>query len=328
MSPVQRSEDPARNLDSQWLGPSGAWRWWFDATYVEWAAGLVLSIVIGVAYLFVVPAGLLIGLLVRAFAYWLAKGMPISTLMRLTRGTRETARRRAWRGFTVACAAMVALIWPNPMGWLHHLPWWAVPVAAVMSAALVVRRGRPHVDGNRPIAYWVATLRRVAGGPRPRRTPISITPTVRVDIVLDDQITEAMSVLDFNTAVAAINPKEIVVTEYRRKSPPFEAMLWDSTTQNPATCEHVVAWLRSRGVEVQIEKTEYYTFDDQSTRRKRVVATVPAPNLATGRLSLQDGHVVLLEDGRVTLATRKEFAEHYEAVPNREEAARALARQG
>lgn len=241
---MQRSEDPARHLRSVWLGPTGAWRWPFDATYTEWAIGLVAHLFLMAVLWFVLPFGvLMIGGSMLA-AGWTSRRMDRRTLARWTFTEPDRARRRAYRVLLGVNVALVLLLFPNPMTWILPLPLLAAGCCALVSAILLVRAARPWIDGNRPVSYWVSAFWSIARGPRPRRDPVvfGFTGGPQVpDQLLDDDL------MEFLAAVAAVTEEEIQVRFFKRRVPTVEAMHFCQGQH-----EHVVRWLRGKGLPVRV----------------------------------------------------------------------------
>lgn len=154
MSP-QIADDAAREMKRPWLGPSGSWRWPFDATFTQWGAGAACTLAAVVPLWRIVP----VGLLLLAGGWWLG-----ARLGPLVAPERARAAQGVLTGAAWLLAALVAPSWPL---WASPMPLLAaVPVAAVL-AILLVRRFGSVLDHNRPPAYWLALPWRVASGPRP-----------------------------------------------------------------------------------------------------------------------------------------------------------------
>lgn len=301
MSPVQRSEDPARNLHSIWLGPTNAWRWWFDATYTEWAIGLFAFIASFIVLWWVLPTAALIVLGAAAWGRWASNAADPVRLARWLLCEPSAARRRARWVFGGLFVAFAVVIAPSPALWLLPLPWFAaLPGAIYLAGPRTVKRIRPYVDGNRPIGYWLATLKAVATGPRRIRQPLA-------DLVVDIQVVDGMSgpLADFAdlTAVLAFNNSlpdrsEFIVLTYQQKTPVVEAMLFDSTRQDTRTCENVVVWMRSHGINVVVERI------DRDASGVMIKAKIRAAGVP-----LINGYVITLNptDGSWSQVERKDF---------------------
>jgi hypothetical protein len=301
MSPVQRSDDPGRNLHSIFLGLTGWVRWPFDATHVEWALGLVLTIILSLLFVFLIPVlFILMGLSVLA-ARMFSNRLPLKTLKRLTFGTDENARERCYWAFMVMTGAFFGLLIPSPSVWFH--PAWPVLAApaAVVAAFFAVRAARPCIDHNRPVGYWLGTLRKVTRGPRPQRKPLIIT----LDVKVVDKMTPVFEMLEPAVPSPPVPQKTVVLAPEEAAVPvPDEAMLFDSRKRDPRLCENVVDWLRGRGVDCFVEHVSYIQRNGLEIMSS---ATISVPSPAGPRLKLRDGFVVYLKDGFVQQMSRKEY---------------------
>lgn len=309
MSPVQRAEDPARNLHSVWLGPTNAWRWPFDATYTEWGIGFaVFPLAFGALWL-VLPLGVLMILGSLALGRGMAGRIDRDLLARATWTDRANARRRGGRVLTGMAFVLLLALFPAPATWLLPMSWWLAAPGAVYVAFRTVRSARPWVDGNRPVTYWLATLRGIARGPRRRREPLALAfgddPEIN-DTPLDDGL------LDFLARVAEIDPKEVRVTKYRERTPVVEAATFDSSTGREATCGAVVAWLRSRGVEVKVLRLSRQEIVDRDGSTLIVPFDVVLDVAGT---EVTDGTVITLtQHGHPGFVPVDEFSERFERV--------------
>lgn len=153
MSPRQVADDPGRQIRGVYLGPKNM-RMPVDWTFEEWGLALI-ALVFGTALLvFVIPAGLAIG--VAAVRLGRVVG-------RLTSPDRP---RRNFRLFVGAVALLCLLFSSNPMTWLRPL---FFPLALLAGLALpiyVVRTHGKYLNWNRPFGYWIRLPRIIAAGPR------------------------------------------------------------------------------------------------------------------------------------------------------------------
>jgi hypothetical protein len=243
---MQRSDDSGRNLRGVWLGPENAFRWPFDATYTEWLMGFLMVGPAFIVFWLVFPFGALLALLAWAAAGWIARNASF--------GFGSTyVRRVTW---TVVAGVFVGLLSPSVMTWVLPMPWWLAIPSAVAASALAVRAARPHLDGNRPIGYWINTLTNIASGPRPLRPVAEITP--EGFMIIDGHDGELSDELWlFMTAVNNANPKEAPVRLFRQRTPEVEAVLWDIGSGDENTGHLVIAWLRSKGLGVQVSNVVY-----------------------------------------------------------------------
>jgi hypothetical protein len=316
--PIQRSEDPARNLHAIWHGPTNAWRWPFDATYTEWSVAAATFVASAIILWWAAPLGLVFVLLALGIGRMFARRIDRGTLARVLRTDPKDAegtRRRTRRVATGAALLMVLAAVPNPTAWLLPSPWWLALPGALYVAVRVVRWARPWIDGNRPVPYWISTLRAIPRRPaRLQRDPAVIgfagVPTVP-DQPLDD------AVLDFLSDVALIDPEEVNVPLYRERTPTVEAMLWDSTTGRVETCENIIAVLRAREIPHRIPQVVRREVRQPGgtyvSVRERVALEVdgtPVP----------DGTVITLDaERRVAFVARTEFSRRFEMVLPRPE---------
>jgi hypothetical protein len=250
---MQRSDDSGRNLRGVWLGPEGAFRWPFDATFTEWLVGFALVGPAFVVLWLVAPFGVLIGALTWAGAGWIARNGNVGF------GSAR-ARRWTWTGVIIA---LILLLIPSATTWVLPMPWWLAIPSAVAASAALVRAARPYLDGNRPVAYWINTLSNIASGPRPLRPVAEITPEGFT--VIDGHDGDLSDDLwRFMTAVHNADPTEAPVRNYRQRSPEVEAVLWDIGSGDENSGAHVVAWLRSKGFDVQVSNVVYRAYADGS----------------------------------------------------------------
>lgn len=314
MSPVQRAEDPARNLHSVWLGPTNAWRWPFDATYTEWGIGFAMFPLAFVSLWLVLPLGALMALGSLASGRGLAHRVDKNLLARWTRTTPENARRRGSRALSALVLLLAIALVPNPATWALPMSWWAAVPGALYVAARLVKMARPWIDGNRPVTYWLHTLRGVATGPRARREPLAVgfgdEPQIN-DVVLDD------AMADFLALLQQIDPKEVRVPLFRRKMPVVEAATFDSSTGQESTCGAVVAWLRDRGIQVDVVSLDRreVLYDDGSTALVPCNVVIRVAGVEVG-----DGTVITLtreKTPRVEFVTVRDFNRDYERVEAR-----------
>lgn len=311
--PIQRSEDPARNLHGVWLGPSGSWRWPFDATFTEWGIGSTAFVVLVVMLTFIAPLGLVLAVGALAFARWISALVPADSWAGLLHTTAERARPRARRIGTGLIVALGLLAFPSVSTWLLPMPWVLAVFTALYLATRFVKIVRPHVNGNQPVTYWAKALRHVVHGPRLRRQPVTATPgELSIDITVSDRASDQIMLMEFEMSVLTYDVEEMIVLTYKEKSPTVEAVLFDSRARDPRTCEGVVAWLRARNVNVRT---------DQITRNSQGVLTSAKIRLVQAGAYLLDNHVIVLEPetGVVRQFTRTEFAMHFEAQRTIEE---------
>lgn len=163
MSP-QIADDAARQMRRPWLGPSGSWRWPFDATFTQWGVGAALTVAAFVPLWRVVPSGLLVLVLGWSVGAWLG---PLLAPQR---------PRRVHLGVAACVWLLAFLVLPSWRVWAFPLPLLpAAPVAAVV-AVLIVRRTGTLINHNRPVTYWLALPLRAASGPRAgQRTDIDLS---------------------------------------------------------------------------------------------------------------------------------------------------------
>lgn len=155
MSPRQIADDPGRQQRSVWLGPKGV-RWPMDWTFEEWAVAFVLLLAGTFLFVFVVPAGVVVGLA----AYGAARVV--------SRRAYPDDPRLAFRLFCGAVAGLCLMISANPMTWVRPL-WFPVAVlAGIVLPWRLIPRIAGWVNFNRPIRYWIRIPRLVAAGPRER----------------------------------------------------------------------------------------------------------------------------------------------------------------
>jgi hypothetical protein len=243
---VQRSDDSGRNLRGVWLGPENAFRWPFDATYTEWFMGFVMVAPAFVVLWLVIPFGLVVGFLGWLVAGWIAHNGNVGF---------GSARVRRWTWIAVILA-LAGLLFPNLMTWALPMPWWLAVPSAVAAAVIAVRAARPYLDGNRPLAYWINTLSNIASGPRPVRPVAVITPEGFATI--DGHDTELSDDLwRFMNAINNADPTEAPVRNYRQRSPEVEAVYWDIGSGDENTGHNILAWLRSKGLEVKVSNVVY-----------------------------------------------------------------------
>lgn len=176
MSPRQRSEDPARNLHSVWLGLKDLVRWWFDATYVEWALGITLTLALAALLWLVLPLGALFLALAYEWGRWGTRAAGDDLLQRWTRAPGRKGIRRGQIAITGIVLLALLLMFSSPATWLLPMHWWLAVPLAVLGAFRAVRWTRPYINANRPVTYWVSALRATANGPRPLRRPEMIIP--------------------------------------------------------------------------------------------------------------------------------------------------------
>lgn len=243
---MQRSDDSGRNLRGVWLGPENAFRWPFDATYTEWLMGFLTVGPAFVVLWLVAPFGVLIGALTWMAAGWIARNGNFGY------GSIKT-KRWTW---AAVITSLTLLIIPSVMTWVLPMPWWLAIPSAVATSALMVRAARPYLDGNRPVGYWITTLSNIASGPRPVRPVAEITPEGFA--IIDGHDTELSDDLwRFMTAINNADPREAPVRNYRQRTPEVEAVLWDIGSGNENTGHHVLAWLRSKGLDVKVSNVVY-----------------------------------------------------------------------
>jgi hypothetical protein len=323
MSPVQRSTDPARNLLSIWLGPTNGWRWPFDATYTEWGIGFLAFWVYALLVWRVAPVAVLVALAGLRFGRWAAERITLDRLARITFSRPAAARRRGRYLFAALVALMAFLLVPSPLAWLLPSPWWLAPPVALTAAVLTTRRIRPFVDGNRPVPYWLATLTDiVTHRPRAQRAPFAVEIVPLLTPVAEDGVDQRL--IEWTMAALAVDPKEIIVLQYRERRPVVEAMLFDSTARDERCGEHVVAWLRDRGVSVTVTGV---TYARDETRGVDVLTR--AFVLANGAPLLDDTIVVFDRTlGTVECVSRRDFAARYEQMLTVAQQAQAIAQGG
>lgn len=280
-----RSEDPARNLHSPWLGPTNAWRWWFDATYTEWGVGAGAWMVLGTLLYWAVPAGLVLAVIAVWAARVLASRFRADYLAHVLRTSPQNGPQRARRVLAATFLLFAVAILPRPRAWLLPLPLLLAAAAAAVLAVLTVRAARPFLDGNRPLTYWWRLLRSLSRGPRAQRAVASLAwtrPPAINDDNLDDDVAQIWAVVN------ATDPEDITVIRYRARQE-HEAMLFDSRTGQPQECEHVLAWLRERGLEVAIVSVRQWMVGNRIVSRTVTVK-------AAGQV-LRDGQVIVLAQG-------------------------------
>jgi hypothetical protein len=318
---IQRSEDASRNLRSPWLGPTGAWRWPFDATYTEWAIGLLSVPVLFALLWLVVPVGGIVGLSAALFGRWAANGMALDHLARLTFSRPAAARRRGQVVIAGVAVLFGLVIVPNPAKWIFPSPFWAAGPLAVLVAFLLVRQARPFIDGNRPVTFWLRTLPEQWRGVAPLRTPLAVEV---LPLVLDTEQADQV-LLDFMASLNDYDPEDIMVIKYRERRPVVEAMLFDSTARDERLGQHVLVWLRDRGASVQVTRVQMKRVLHADGTGTEVL--VRAAVTANG-VPLEDGTVVVFntETGSVFCVQRSEFGQAYEAMVSVAE--EAAVRQG
>lgn len=310
--PLLRSEDAGRSIPNIWHGPTGAWRWPFDAEYVHWAMGLVAFALLGTALFWVVPLAAWALLLDVGLTRWLLGRLDNDAVARWTRTTPQNARRRGFRILLGLLMLFEAAIVTRPVVWLLPQPLWLSIISALAGAVVFVRRYRRWVDGNRPLAYWIATFRALAHGPRARRPASAVAfgaePQIN-SVPLDDDLA------DFLATVNATDPKEVRVIIAHPRTAPVEAMLWDSRTGQPETCEHVLAWLADREIDHTVLGTDYR---EGLGGRKRVRVRVMArgQHLIDGRVVtlVPDANAPLPYPVTIRILAPAEFARLYEEV--------------
>jgi hypothetical protein len=242
----QRSEDAGRNLRGVWLGPEGAFRWWFDATFAEWLLGFAMLLPAFVVLWLVLPLGLLVILVSLSLSAFLAR---YASWGRFS----KAANRWTYFGMLlVFCAALV----PYPAAWLLPMSWWLALPSAVATCALIVRAARPYLDGNRPFSYWIATIHAITSGPRQLRPIAEIIPEGFT--IIDGHDSDLGDDLwRFMTAINNADPKEAPVRRYRQITPEVEAVLWDIASGDEKTGHLVLAWLREKGLPVTVKNVKY-----------------------------------------------------------------------
>jgi hypothetical protein len=304
----QRSEDAARNLRSIWKGPTGGWTWPFDATYTEWAIGLLTIPLWFLLLWLVAPVGVLVFICAWWAGRWLANGFSLDQLARITFSRRSAARQRGrWLGVGLV-VAFALLLDPNPGSWIFPSPFWLAGPLAVIVSWRVVKAVRPYIDANRPVSFWVRSLPDFWGQIRPLRDPLAVEmPSLPI---ADDAVDQAL--LDYTMRTLAVDPQEVHVIQYRQRTPVVEAMLFDSTNHDDRTSINVISWLRGRGVHVQINGvTERHVENPDGTRH----AIVDRAFVVAGGVPLLDNTVVVLSPDRaVTCVQRRDFGEGFEAV--------------
>lgn len=312
--PTLRSEDAGRNLRSPWLGPTNAWRWWFDMEYTHWAVGVLAFMVFGTLFSWVLPAAVPVGFGVWAYTRWAVGRQRSATLARLVHSEPAQAPRRARRILVVVLGLILVGLAPSWRAWALPMPLLVSIAAALCASIAFVRAARPWIDGNRPVAYWWRTMKAIANGARPARAAVEIRPAGSPAVnstPLDDDLA------DFLAAGLAVDPKEIHVKIARQRTVPVEVMLWDSRTGDPETCEHVISWLKAKEVAHTVLGVDYR---EGLTGRYRIRVRVRLDN-RDGEQNLIDGTVLVLsphENGgpdRVTQMPPAEFARLYEEVP-------------
>lgn len=243
---MQRSDDSGRNLRWVWLGPEGAFRWWFDATGAEWLIGFLMVGPAFIVFWLVAPFGLLIGALSWFASGWIARNGNVGF---------GSPRVRRWT-WTVVILALVGLLFPSVLTWVLPMPWWLAAPSAVAASVALVRAARPYLDSNRPVTYWINTLSNIASGPRPLRPVAEITP--EGFMIIDGHDAELSDDLwRFMIAINNADPTEAPVRNYRQRSPEVEAVLWDVGSGDENTGHNVLAWLRSKGLEVVVSNVVY-----------------------------------------------------------------------
>lgn len=242
----QRSDDSGRNLRGVWLGPEGAFRWPFDATFTEWAVSIPAAAAALIMLWLVTPLAVLAAAGLHHISGWLATNASIGL-------GGHRARYLTWWASGALTLLAVA---PDLSTWLMPLPWWLAAPGSIVVAFLAVRAARPYLDGNRPPSYWLATFRRVAAGPRPLRPAAEIT--TEGFIALDGHDTDLGDDLwAFMSAVNGANPEGAIMGRYRRRTPEVEAVLWDIASGSESTGADVIAWLRGKGLPVTVHSVEY-----------------------------------------------------------------------
>ena len=160
----QHADDPGLHIRAVWLGPPSSWRWPFDATFTEWRIGFALFAASTALLWLIVPAA--VPTLALA---WFVSSFTIRALL---------PDGGIWPrlGMVASWAFIALLALPDPLAWLTPMPLALAALLSPLLAALIVRRVGRYVTPERPVAYWLALLPRVAAGPR-QHQPERIDPT-------------------------------------------------------------------------------------------------------------------------------------------------------
>lgn len=155
----QLADDPARGVaaTATWMGdPDSGWRNPVDWRYSTWKIIALLTVpMILVAWL-VIPLGAYLAVLVAMGSLWGARRLP-----------GVPGGRKTLAGMLLA-VALLAAPWRL---WLLPMPWWLALLAGPLAAVMVAKRLEHHVDYNRPLRYWRATLAAILSAPRAHRAP-------------------------------------------------------------------------------------------------------------------------------------------------------------
>lgn len=312
MSP-QRTDDPSRNLREVWLGPNGAWRWPFDATFREWAVGCALSVVAFVVLWLVLPLGVLALVLAWLWSGILARH--VGSGIRFIRG-----------GYFALVLVTLLLLFPRPAQWLRPMPLWMAALGAIAVAFYLVKRLAPFLDGNRPLRYWWAVLRSVASGPRAQRPPATYAAGVPFPVeggyVVFDEVHEWITGQKahdrFMLNVAAVEEED--VPKYTNRTE-YEAMVWNPRTGREENSTRVIAWLTRHGVDHEVINVRYKT---SGGAHEMLLGADLRINRGTSAhpdyIDVRNDRTIVLDvrnpnpSKRVTIWQRRDFAENFAPV--------------
>lgn len=151
---TQGADDAGRELDPPWLGPKGI-RWPVDWSVKKWVTFGVVTNVAAMAFAFVLPLALVLGVLAGA------GGRSAGRLI-------DADRPRRWT-FAVVIPVLGLVLLLVPLRALAlPMPLLLVPFAAVASGFWFTRLYGRLLDWNRPIGFYLRMPRLVAAGPRLR----------------------------------------------------------------------------------------------------------------------------------------------------------------
>lgn len=289
---MQRSDSPARNIPGLFLGdPSSGFRIPFDADFRAYRVfGLFLLPVFGLLWLVVPVAG------TAALVSWRAGALagpnlpPVVIKRRGPRLVRRMTRRNLTGAlFAAAVFAFLLLLVPSLRFWANPMAWWQALLLAPVIALLLTRMVMPKIGPNTPLAYWMALLPRVAGGPRPRREPATYAPTT---FEASD-----LSLSEIELLALTVDPREVTVITALPKVRPVTAMRW-----TPSNIEHaaeVIAWVGSHGAGTEVLEAN--------------VLRVNKPG-GSSYVVVPVGSYLVLADGDFRVFDAKAFAAHFEVT--------------
>lgn len=154
MGRVQIADDPGVKIRAPWLGPAGAWRWPWDASYTSWALWAGTTAVGGALLHLAIP----VVLVVAGAAY----GVSRYTAALLAPERTKLVRRSLYWTLMLLSGLSV----PSWRFWVFPMSFWVSLVVAPLLAVWVVRKWGKYVDSNRPLAYWLTVPGAAARGPR------------------------------------------------------------------------------------------------------------------------------------------------------------------